>query len=156
MKKLLLAAFALLTTQVFAANLYFNGNIGTSCTLANATNGRFIQTGPRKLDADQQGTPATLTVINNAAGQFKLTVSQPSGWSLAPQTVSNTGFQLLPRVAGPNSNSGFAPNGGKLESVLNTSGSDLLTLGLQFEEFAIASLPQGEYSVVVTVLCEPK
>lgn len=156
MKKLLLISCLFVLNNSFAANIHFGGSIGTSCTISNVTNGQLIQTGPRKLDANTQGIPASLTVTNNAAGQYKVTISQPSGWSFAPQNVSNTGFQITPRVVGPNANSGFSPNGGKFETELNVSGSDLFQIGLQFEEFTLSALPQGEYSVVVTVLCEPK
>lgn len=156
MKKLLLTFIALCSFSVFAETLYFNGTIGNSCTLANATNGRLVQVGPTKLEANNQGSPASISVINNAAGTYKLTITQPSGWNAAPQTVSNTGFQILPRLTGPNATSGFTPSGGKTESVLNIAGTDVVTVGMFFEEFALPALPVGDYSVVVTVLCEPK
>ena len=156
MKKLLLSFIALCSLSVFAENLYFNGTIGSSCTLANATNGRLVQVGPTKLEANNQGSPASISVINNAAGAFKLTITQPSGWNAAPQSVSSTGFQILPRLSGPNATSGFTPNGGKTETVLNISGTDVVSVGMFFEEFTLPSLPVGDYSVVVTVLCEPK
>jgi hypothetical protein len=157
MKKLFFIAAALLMSVVAQAeNLYFYGNIGNLCTLSNATNGRFVQVGPRVLDAFQQGTPAGITVSNNAAGTYKISISQPSGWLTAPAAVSSTGFQLMPRVAGPNASSGFAPSGSKISTILNSSGTDVVTVGLLFEDFAIASLPVGEYSVAVNVICEPR
>ena len=156
MKKLLLIATLLVATFAQAEQLYFYGRIGASCTLSNATNGSFIQTGPRKLEAFEQGTPGRITVTNSAAGTYQVSISQPSGWLASPANVSNTGFQLMPRVVGPNAGSGFAPNGQKTSSVLWSSGVDVVTVGLIFEEFAFTSLPTGEYSVAVNVVCEPK
>lgn len=154
MKKVLFGFLALLATQVHAETLYFGGNIASTCTFVNATNGRFSQTGPRNLDALNVGTPASITVVNNKANAFKVSITQPSGWIQAPTGVSTTGFQLQPRVVGPNATSGFAPNGSKIETVLQRQGSDRIDVGLLFEETSLTALPDGEYSTSVTILCE--
>ena len=154
MKKLFVVLAAFFATHAFAEVLYFGGNISTTCTFANATNGRFAQVGPRNLDALNVGTPASITVINNQAGAFKVSITQPSGWIQAPANVSTTGFQLQPRVVGPNASSGFAPNGSKIESILRNQGTDIISVGLLFEEPTLTSLPTGEYSTSVVILCE--
>jgi len=153
--RLAVAAFlTLVTTQAIAEVLYFNGNIQATCTFTNASNGRFEQIGPRNLDALNVGKPASITVVNSKAGAFKVSITQPSGWVTAPTGVSTTGFQVQPRVTGPNSGSGFAPNGSKIESVLYNTGSDKIDVGLLFEETSLSALPNGEYSASVIVLCE--
>lgn len=145
---------AFVATQAFSEVLYFGTNISTTCTFSNASNGRFSQIGPRNLDALNVGSPASITVNNNQAGAFKVSITQPSGWIAAPATVSTTGFQLIPRITGPNATSGFSPNGSKIESILYQTGSDNIEVGLLFEESALSSLPTGEYSTSVTILCE--
>jgi len=154
MKKLFIALMAFFATQAFSEVLYFGTNLSTTCAFSNATNGRFAQVGPRNLDALNVGTPASITVINNRAGAFKVSITQPSGWIQAPATVSATGFQVQPRVVGPNAGSGFSPNGSKIESVLRNQGMDVISVGLLFEEPTLTTLPTGEYSTSVTVLCE--
>ena len=148
---LLLCFFAM---QASAEILYFGGNISNTCTFSNSTNGRFSQTGARNLDALNVGVPASITVTNNQAGAFKVSISQPTGWLTAPVGVSTTGFQVMPRVTGSNATSGFAPNGSKVETVLQNSGTDVFAVGLLFEESSLSVLPEGEYSTTVTVLCE--
>jgi len=154
MKKALFGLMALFAVQAYAETLYFGGNISSSCTFVNATNGRFSQVGPRNLDALNVGTPASITVVNNKASAFKVSITQPAGWIQAPTGVSTSGFQLQPRVVGPNATSGFAPNGSKIETVLQRQGSDRIDVGLLFEETSLTALPDGEYSTSVTILCE--
>ena len=157
MKKTFVAFLVALgfSPQAFSDTLYFSNNVSTTCTFMNATNGRFVQTGPRNLDALNVGTPASITVVNNQAGAFKVSITQPVGWVTAPIGVSTTGFQLMPRVVGPNAAVGWAPNGSSIESVLQNSGTDRIDVGLLFEETSLTALPSGEYSTFVTVLCQP-
>lgn len=154
MKKLFTLLSCVFALQASAEVLYFGGNIANTCTFSNSTNGRFSQIGPRNLDALDVGEPASITVSNNQAGAFKVSITQPSGWLTAPVGVSTTGFQVLPRVTGPNAGSGFTPNGNKIESVLQSTGVDTLAVGLLFEESSLSTLPEGEYSATVIVLCE--
>lgn len=145
-----LTALASLGATGFAfadnANADFSSTVQSYCTVGQTTPGIMHMSGSA-LTTD---TPAELTVNNNEANKYQVSISKPSDFATRPNAYTgSTAFTSSFGIVGANAT--VSPVANDVAHLLPNSGADAMSISIYGTSDAI--FQAGDYTAVIVASC---